>query len=73
MSAVVATGAGVVAHDPQCLVDRVVGHRHIIVMREQVAAAAGQGSQLSKDSERLAGERHFVIIAHFHFLGGDQP
>ena len=28
-------------------------------MGEQVAAAAGQRSQLGKDSERLAGERHF--------------
>jgi hypothetical protein len=73
MRAVVATGAGVVAHDPQSLVDRVVGHRHIIVMGEQVAAAAGQRSQLGKDSERLARERHFVTIAHFHFLGGHQP
>ena len=54
MRAVVATGAGVVPHDPQGLVDRVVGHWHIIVMGEQVAAAAGQRSQLSKDSERLA-------------------
>src|SRR6516225_9175896 len=42
-------------------------------MGEQVAAAAGQRPQLGKDSERLTGERHFVIIAHLHFLGGDQP
>jgi hypothetical protein len=38
--AVVATGACIVAHDPQGLVNRVVGHRRIIVMGEQVAAAA---------------------------------
>jgi len=41
-------------------------HRH----GRQVAAAAGQRSQLGKDSERLAESGHFVIIAHIHFLGG---
>src|ERR1700740_295271 len=41
MRAVVAAGASVIAHDPQGLVDRVVGHSHVIVMGEQVATTAG--------------------------------
>src|SRR5262245_284221 len=70
---VVATGTGVVAHDPQRLVDRVVGHRHIIIVGEQVAASAGQSSQRGKDRDRLPRQRHFVIITRLHLLGRDQP
>src|SRR5262249_41910815 len=53
--AAVAAGAGIVAHDPQRLVQRVVGHWHVIVIREQVPAPRRQGSKRPEDGEGLPG------------------
>jgi len=69
MRAVVATRASVVSHDPQGL---------LIVLSDIGTSSSWrtnsgrsrQRSQLGKDSERLAGERHFVIITHLHFSAG---
>jgi hypothetical protein len=53
VSAVVGVGASIVAHDPQRLVQRVVGHRHIIVIGEQVAASPRQWFKRREDGEGL--------------------
>jgi hypothetical protein len=44
-----------------------------VVIGEQVAASPGQRFKRRDDGEGLARQRHLVIVAHLHLLGGDQP